>query len=99
MKKLVHYNELFDVYKKLLKEDELEIFTDYYEEDFSMQEIADNIHLSKSAIGKKIKTIESKLDFYEQALEIVKKNKMLEDVLEEKEIKKIKEKISIILEK
>lgn len=99
MKKVVYYNQLFDAYKKLLKEEEQQIFADYYEEDLSMQEIADNISISKSAVGKKIKNIEQKLDTYEQKLKMVEKNEILENLLEEKDLDKIKEKISILLTK
>ena len=42
MKNIVHYNKLFDAYKNILKEEEKNIFYDYYEEDLSMQEIAEN---------------------------------------------------------
>ena len=97
MKNIVHYNKLFDIYKKLLKEDEIEVFSDYYEEDLSMQEIADNYEISKSAIGKKISNIEKKLDNYETNLKIVKNNEILENLLLENDINKIKEKISIII--
>lgn len=99
MKKVVYYNQLFDAYKKLLKEEEQQIFADYYEEDLSMQEIADNISITKSAVGKKIKNIEQKLDTYEQKLKMVEKNQILENLLEEKDLDKIKEKISILLTK
>lgn len=83
----------------MLKEEEQQIFADYYEEDLSMQEIADNISISKSAVGKKIKNIEQKLDTYEQKLKMVEKNQILENLLEEKDLDKIKEKISILLTK
>lgn len=98
MKNIVHYNKLFDAYKNILKEEEKNIFSDYYEEDLSMQEIAENYNISKSAIGKKINNIETKLDKYEASLNIVKNNQILESLLEEKNIEKIKEKIIIILE-
>ena len=97
MKNIVHYNKLFDIYKNLLKDDEIEVFSDYYEEDLSMQEIADNFKISKSAIGKKISNIEKKLDNYEENLKIAKNNDELEKLLEENDINKIKEKISIII--
>ena len=98
MKKIVHYNKLFDAYKNILKEDEIKIFSEYYEEDLSMQEIAENYCISKSAIGKKINNIETRLDSLEQSLNIVKNNEILESLLEEDNIEKIKEKISMILE-
>ena len=97
MKDVLKYNKLFDVYKKLLKEDESKIFNNYYEEDLSMQEIADNYEVSKAAIGKKINNVEKKLENYENNLNIVKNNEILEDLLTENDIEKIKEKIGIIL--
>ena len=97
MKDVLKYNELFDVYKNLLKDDEINVFSDYYEEDLSMQEIADNYGISKAAVGKKIKNIEKKLENYEEKLNILKNNTVLEELLSENNIEKIKEKISIIL--
>ena len=99
MKDVLKYNELFDVYKNLLKDDEINVFSDYYEEDLSMQEIADNYGISKAAVGKKIKNIENKLENYEEKLNIIKNNEIIEQLLEENDIKKIKEKLSIILKK
>lgn len=97
MKKLEHYTKLFDIYKNVLKDEEKNIFSDYYEEDLSMQEIADNYNVSKSAIGKKIKNIEIKLDNYESLLNVGKNNEKLEKLLLEDDINKIKKEISIIL--
>ena len=62
-----------------------------------MQEIADNYNVSKSAIGKKIKNIEIKLDTYESLLNVGKNNEKLEKLLLEDDINKIKKEISIIL--
>ncbi len=98
MKNIVHYNKLFDCYKNILNDNEIEIFKDYYEEDLSMQEIADNLEISKSAVGKKINNIEKKLDELENSLNICKNNDILESLLINDNIDEIKEKISIILE-
>lgn len=98
MKNIVHYNKLFDAYKNVLKEEEAKIFCEYYEEDLTMQEIAENYNISKSAVGKKINNIENKLDKLEESLNIVKNNEILESLLECDDIDMIKEKISIIVE-
>lgn len=97
MKKITHYINLFDIYKKLLKDDEINIFSLYYEEDLSYQEIADNYDISKSAVGKKINNIEKKLDKYEDSLNILRNNEILEDLLNQNDIDVIKEKIGMIL--
>lgn len=38
----IYYNALFDIYGNLLNERESEIYRLFYEEDLSLQEIADN---------------------------------------------------------
>jgi len=70
MEKFVKYNKLFDCYGKLLTEKERNCFQDYYEEDLSLQEIAENNKVSRSAIHKMLKNVEEKLDFYEENLKL-----------------------------
>ena len=70
MEKFVKYNKLFDCYEMLLTDKEKSSFKDYYEEDLSLQEIAENNNVSRSAIHKTIKNVEEKLDFYESNLKL-----------------------------
>lgn len=70
MEKFVKYNKLFDCYEMLLTDKERNSFKDYYEEDLSLQEIAENNNVSRSAIHKTIKIVEEKLDFYESNLKL-----------------------------
>jgi len=95
----IYYNALFDIYGNLLNERESEIYRLFYEEDLSLQEIADNRSVSKSAIGSAIKTINEKLENYESILQFLKKKKEIEKIIEEIENKKVKEKIQKILDK
>lgn len=98
MEEFVIYTKLFDCYGELLTEKENEVFRDYYFENLSMQEIADNNRVSKSAIHKTIQTAIEKLDFYEKTLKINKKNEILNEILIEDDINKIKERIKSVLE-
>ena len=41
MKDFVYYNNLFDIYGELLTDNEKNSFRDYYQEDLSLSEIAD----------------------------------------------------------
>ena len=50
-----YLNSLFDIYAYLLTKTEQETFEDYYMEDLSLQEIADNKNISKSSVGKTLK--------------------------------------------
>lgn len=96
--KLIFYNNLYDIYGSLLNEREKEIFNLFYEEDLSMQEIADVRGVSKSAIGSAIKTINKKLDDYEEKLKIFKLKNNLKKELINIENKNIRERITKIID-
>ncbi len=93
MKDFVYFNDLFDIYCELLTENEKNTFKDYYQEDLSLSEIADEKNVSRSAIQKTIKNVIEKLTNYENVLHIYAKNRTLYEVLELNDIEKIKEKI------
>ena len=97
MDKFLYYNDLFNIYKELLTKKEQVIFSDYYEEYLSMGEIAENLSITRSAVGSTIKTVEQKLEKYESCLQIRKKNKKLQAIIEEIEDKKIKGKLEELL--
>ncbi len=90
--KLIYYNNLYDIYGALLNEREKEIFLLFYEEDLSLGEIAAERGVSKSAIGNAIKTINQKLDDYEDKLHFFEKIKLLNslDIKNEKLREEIK---------
>ena len=92
-----YLNSLFDIYKELLTPTEKETFIDYYVEDLSLQEIADNRNVSKSSVGKTLKSATEKLEEYETLLHNYKTKNIIEEVLLESDSTKIKEKIKQIL--
>ena len=95
--KYIYYNNLFDIYSELLTDKEKETFSLYYQEDLSLSEIADNNNISKSAVGKMVKTILEKLKKYEKILKIYNTKKQLLILLQEEEIEKLKNKLKKIL--
>jgi len=97
MEKFLYYNELYLIYKNLIKDNNSEIFDLYYGENLSMQEIADIKNISKSRVGSIIKNVENKLDTYETALGIYNKNNKLNDLLEFDNIDEIKEEIEKLI--
>jgi len=97
MEKFVYYTKLFDCYQGLLNENERITFSSYYEENLSMQEIADIRGISKSAIGSTIKNTELKLATYERILHLESKLEQLDKFLETLEDQSIKEKIEKIM--
>ena len=98
MEEYVYYNNLFDIYSPLLTLKENLIFKDYYQEDLSLSEIAENRNITRSAVQKTVKTVLSKLEKYENILNIYKKNTSLKEILEFDDITEIKKKINEILE-
>ena len=79
-----YFNSLFDIYKELLTPKEQVAFMEHYMEDLSMQEIADNLNVSKSNIGMIVKRAEQKLEDYEHKLHILKKNTQIKEALRTK---------------
>lgn len=92
-----YLNSLFDIYKELLTEVEQETFINYYSEDLSLSEIAENRGISKSSVGKTLKQAAEKLEDYEKKLGIYQNKISLSSLLNEDDIKNIKEKLKKLL--
>ena len=99
MEKTVYYNDLFDIYGFILTSKNIQIFKLYYEENLTMQEIADLMKVSKSFIGNSIKKSQERLELLESKLHIYENKQSLTDLLEENNIDKIKEGIEKIITK
>ena len=98
MEDFVYYGELFDIYGSLLNESNKKYYKLYYEENLSMQEIADLENVSKSYVGNIIKKTSAILDDYEIKLHIYKDRCSLDKALLENDINKVKSIIESILE-
>jgi predicted DNA-binding protein YlxM (UPF0122 family) len=85
---------LYDYYSSLFNEKQKYYFEEYYFNNLSLQEISENEGISRNAIHKMIKNIENKLYFYEDKLELYKKNQKLSKILEDNSIDNIKKEIS-----
>ena len=88
------YTVLFDYYGELLTDKEKLYFEDFYFNDLSYKEIADQYDISRSAIYNILKEAEKKLDFYEDKLKLHEKSKKIEKLikdLDEDKQNKIKE--------
>lgn len=79
MDKMVYFNELYDLYGELLTDKQKNYFEDYYFNDLSFSEMAENYGVSRNAIFKQIHIVTDKLEEYESVLKIYeKRNKLLE---------------------
>ena len=74
---------LLDYYGNLLTRHQQEILDEYFNEDLSMNEIADNYMISKSAVQDLIKRSIVQLDSYEKTLKLIERDRKLDAILEE----------------
>ena len=91
MEETLYYTKLFDIYYKLLTEKQVGYFKDYYFENLTIDEIADNDNISKAAVSKQINRTKELLLDYENKLHILKRDELLK-----KEFKNEKEVLSRI---
>ena len=91
----IKYTILYDYYGCLLTDKQKKYFEDYYFDNLSLQEIADNYSVSRNAIHNSLKDILAKLDNYEESLKLVDKrdkiNRLIENIDEDikKQIKEL----------
>lgn len=73
MKKTLRVNDLLDFYESLLSERQKTVMDLYYREDYSLNEIAENLDISKQAVSDNIKRAIINLEKYEINLCLFKK--------------------------
>ena len=84
MEKKVEVSILWEIYGKLLTEKQYEFIEDYYNNDLSLSEIAENNNITRQAVRDIIKKGEKKLFEYEEKLGIMKRT-----LNQEKKIEKV----------
>ena len=91
LEKKEQLNELFDMYQKLLTEKQIQYFTYYYQDDYSLQEIAELFSVSRNAVFDQLKKVEVHLFFYEEKLQLLsnkqKRLKIIDQLKESKDLK------------
>ena len=91
MEKKVQIGMLCEIYGKLLTEKQFNYINDYYNNDLSLSEIAENYNITRQAARDNIKKGENKLFEYEEKLGIMKTT-----INTEKKIAKILSQITTI---
>ncbi len=74
MDKHIQISMLWEIYGKLLTKKQYDVLNDYYNNDLSLSEIAENNNISRQGVRDLIKKGEDKLFDYEEKLNIMKKN-------------------------
>ena len=64
---------LLQIYGKMLTDKQYELLNDYYNNDLSLSEIAENIGITRQAVRDNLKKGENKLFEYEEKLRIMEK--------------------------
>ena len=79
---LYEISMLLDFYGALLSDRQRQILDLYYEENYSLQEIADELAVSRQAVHDALKKADKSLRDYEQKLQLVQRFRSQEQVLQ-----------------
>lgn len=86
LEKMIEVGQLFEVYKNLLTDKQKEIVSLYYEEDYSLGEISENLNVSRQGVYDTLKRAEKVMKDYEQKLhllsELQKKEETVKNIIE-----------------
>lgn len=96
MEKNVKISILLDIYGKMLTEKQYSLLDDYYNNDLSLSEIAENEKITRQAVRDNLKKGENNLFEYEEKLRFMKKTLEQENKINDilSEIEKIEKNIS-----
>ena len=89
---------LFDYYEELLTDSQKKYFIDYYFNNLSLAEIAENENVSRNAVSKDLKLTKEKLVNYEDKLKLYDKDKKMRKVIDKITDNNIKEELEKILD-
>ena len=91
----IYLNEIYIYYKELFTDKQQMYFEDYYMNDLSLSEIAENYEVSRNAVHNQVKIVEEKILYYEEVLGLKRKkeeiNHLLNNMVDEETLEKIKD--------
>ena len=96
MEDFVLYSELYDIYGGLLTSKQKEYFEDYYFNNLSFSEMADQYKVSRNAVFKQVHIVTDRLLEYERILRLKEKREKIISLISDS---KLKEDIEEILYK
>ena len=82
LEKTKRVNDLIDLYGALLTSNQLNILELYYMEDLSLKEIAEELNVSRNAVFDSLKRSINSLEEYEAKLNLLNKENMKNNLLE-----------------
>ena len=93
----INLNETYIYYKDLFTDKQQMYFEDYYMNDLSLSEIAENYGVSRNAVHNQLKIVEEKIMSYEKVLGLKRKKEEVIDLLSDKIDEDVLDKINEIL--
>ena len=82
LEKIDMLNRLFSLYEALLTEKQSTYFKMYYYEDYTLQEIAESLNVSRNAIFDQLKIVSAKLFDFEAKLHLLETQKQRKKYLD-----------------
>lgn len=89
METQIYLTNLYDYYKDLLTDKQRSYFEDYYFENLTMEEIAENNNITRNAVSKSLMEVKEKLEYYEEKLSLSRHKEILRNNLDEETFIKI----------
>lgn len=83
VEKNIEISILSQIYKDILTEKQFEILDQYYNNDYSLSEIAENYNITRQAVRDNIKSGEAKLYDLEHKLGLMKKSEKQQKIIED----------------
>ena len=97
MEEFIYYNDLYDIYSSLLTETQRKYFEDYYFNNLSFSEMAEDYDVSRNAAFKQVHIVIQKLEEYEKRLRLLEKKKLLLDIISQIKDEKIKSQLENLI--
>lgn len=82
MENTIYLTILYDYYKPLLTEKQCSYFEDYYFNNLTLSEMAENYEITRSAVNKQINLTIEKLNEYENKLNLYKNSLKIKQIIE-----------------
>lgn len=97
MDNIVYYNDLYDLYGCLLTEKQRKYFEDYYFNNLSLAEMAENYEVSRNAIFNQLHVVTEKLVNYEDRMKLFEKREKLLSLTEKITDSNLREKLEELI--
>ena len=97
MEDVVYYNELYDLYGELLTDKQRKYFEDYYFDNLSFSEMAEDYDVSRNAAFKQVHIVMDKLDELEKKLHLLDKKKKIISIIDSTDDEKLKKKLEELI--